>query len=92
VRHALPLRPECVHVGPVPCVPGGLRRDLPAWRPAWNAMWCRAWARAGRNAGSSWAWAIATGRAARPHPPGPRLALVPYVPGVVWVGHGTPLP
>ena len=55
-----------------------------SWRPAWNAMWCRAWARAGRNAGSSWAWAIATGRAARPHPPGPRLALVPYVPVVVW--------
>ena len=73
-----------VHVGPVPYVPGVLVWDLPAWRPAWNAMWCRAWARAGRNAGSSWAWAIATGRAAHPHLPGPRLALVPYVPVVVW--------
>jgi hypothetical protein len=39
--------------------------------------------RAGRNAGSSWAWVIAMGHTAHPHPPGPRLALVPYVP-VGW--------
>ena len=88
-RAVRPTRPRaaCARRARVPCVPVGVeagRGTPPPGAPARHAMWCRAWACCGLSAGSSWAWVIAMGDTAHPHPPGPRLALVPYVPVVVW--------